>query len=144
MDGVRSDSVKQRLGSLEATMEQIRAVLVNQQTRPRHRRGSPQTEDDDSDRSTVSRGSRPHMERGGVSHTHRYQGNRRKLEIPIFKGDDAFGWLVRIERYFRLNGVRVHEKLDAAVIALEEKALHWFQWWEEQTPSRAWDEFKIA
>jgi hypothetical protein len=58
------------------------------------------------------------------------------LEIPIFKGDDAYGWLVRIERYFRLNGVRVHEKLDAAVIALEDKALNWFQWWEEQTPSR--------
>jgi hypothetical protein len=38
----------------------------------------------------------------------------------------------------------VHEKLDAAVIALEEKALNWFQWWEEQTPSRAWDQFKIA
>ncbi|CAJ2662268.1 unnamed protein product [Trifolium pratense] len=138
----RSDSVEQRLGSLEATMEQIRAMLVDQQTRPRHRRGrhqrrgSPRTEDDDSDRSTASR--------GGVSHTHRYQGNRRKLEIPIFKGDDAYGWLVRIERYFRLNGVRVHEKLDAAVIALEEKALNWFQWWEEQTPSRAWDEFKIA
>jgi hypothetical protein len=66
------------------------------------------------------------------------------LEIPIFKGDDAYGWLVRIERYFRLNGVRVHEKLDAAVIALEEKALNWFQWWEEQTPSQAWDQFKIA
>jgi hypothetical protein len=82
--------------------------------------------------------------RGGGSHTQRYHGNRRKLEIPIFKGDDAYGWLVRIERYFRLNGVRVHEKLDAAVIALEEKALNWFQWWEEQTPSRAWDQFKIA
>jgi hypothetical protein len=52
--------------------------------------------------------------------------------------------LVRIERYFRLNEVRVHEKLDAAVIALEDKALNWFVWLEEQTASRTWDEFKLS
>jgi hypothetical protein len=55
-----------------------------------------------------------------------------------------FQQLVRIERYFRLNEVRVHEKLDAAVIALEDKALNWFVWWEEQTASRTWDEFKLS
>jgi hypothetical protein len=43
-----------------------------------------------------------------------------------------------------LNEVRVQEKLDAAVIALEDKALNWFVWWEEQTASRTWDEFKLS
>lgn len=29
-------------------------------------------------------------------------------------------------------------------MAVEEKALNWFQWWEEQTPLRTWEGFKIA
>jgi hypothetical protein len=43
-----------------------------------------------------------------------------------------------------LNEVRVREKLDAAVIALEDKAFYWFVWREEQTASRTWDEFKLS
>jgi hypothetical protein len=43
-----------------------------------------------------------------------------------------------------LNEVRVQEKLDAAVIALEDKAFYWFVWREEQTASRTWDEFKLS
>ena len=66
------------------------------------------------------------------------------MEIPVFKGDDAYGWLVRVERYFRLNEVREHDKVDAVMIAMEDRALNWFQWWEDQTPLRSWEEFKEA
>ncbi|GAU45214.1 hypothetical protein TSUD_244190 [Trifolium subterraneum] len=47
----------------------------------------------------------------------------------------------RVPRY-QGGRLRVHEKLDAVVITLEDKALNWFVWWEEQTASRTWDEFK--
>ena len=66
------------------------------------------------------------------------------MDVPVFSGDDAHGWLVRVERYFCINGVREREKLDAVVMALEDKALNWFQWWEDQAPLRTWEEFKIA
>jgi len=49
-----------------------------------------------------------------------------------------------VEQYFRLNEVREHDKLDAVMIALEDKALNWFQWWEDKTPLRTWEEFKEA
>ncbi|CAJ2638342.1 unnamed protein product [Trifolium pratense] len=141
MEAARADALEQRMGNVENTLDEIR-LLLRERNRPRQRQGRPRrrpspTEDDDrSDGSMVSRESRPRFPR--------YQGHRRKLEIPIFKGDDAYGWLVRIERYFRLNEVRVRDKLDAAVIALEDKALNWFVWWEEQTASRTWDEFKLS
>ncbi|MCI34501.1 hypothetical protein A2U01_0055721, partial [Trifolium medium] len=35
---------------------------------------------------------------------------------------DAYGWLVRVERYFRLNEVRMQDKVDTVVLAMEEKA----------------------
>ena len=66
----------------------------------------------------------------------------RKLELPIFEGEDPLGWIFRVERYFTVNGVTEAERLDAAVVSLEGKALAWFQWMEARTPVRSWQEFK--
>ena len=66
----------------------------------------------------------------------------RKIELPIFSGDDAYGWLVRVERYFRVNQIEDHEKLELVLVAMEGDALTWFQWWEEQAPFPSWRDFK--
>ncbi|KAJ1377544.1 Retrotransposon gag domain [Sesbania bispinosa] len=71
-----------------------------------------------------------------------YRG--RKLEIPIFSGDDAYGWINRVERYFKVNDMDDCEKLGAVLVALEDRALNWYHWWEEQTPSPSWVQFKEA
>jgi len=36
------------------------------------------------------------------------------------------------------------DKLDAVIIALEDQALSWYQWWEDQDPNRTWTAFKGA
>ncbi|XP_073220670.1 uncharacterized protein [Cicer arietinum] len=68
----------------------------------------------------------------------------RKLEIPIFAGDDAFGWTHRLERYFLLKEVTEEEKMQATVMALEGKALSWYHWWEKCNPNSNWEGFKIV
>lgn len=68
----------------------------------------------------------------------------RKLSIPIFDGDDAFGWINRVERYFDLKGVLDEEKLQPAMVAMEGKALTWYQWWEFCSPNQTWSAFKEA
>ncbi|TXG48663.1 hypothetical protein EZV62_024538 [Acer yangbiense] len=35
----------------------------------------------------------------------------KKLELPLFHGDDAFGWLFRAERYFEINGIPEIERV---------------------------------
>jgi len=35
----------------------------------------------------------------------------RKLEIPIFDGEDTNSWTTRVERYFDLKGMSGEEKL---------------------------------
>jgi len=42
----------------------------------------------------------------------------RKLQIPIFQGNNAYGWIFRAERYFKLNLEVKEEKLDVVVITL--------------------------
>ena len=65
----------------------------------------------------------------------------RKLKMLIFEGEDAYGWVYRVERYFAINGLSEGEKLMAAALCLEGKTLMWFQW-REQQPLRPWGEFK--
>lgn len=52
---------------------------------------------------------------------------RRRMEVLMFTGDDAHAWIVQVERYFKLNAVREDEKLGAVVVALEDRALNWYQ-----------------
>ncbi|XP_072059552.1 uncharacterized protein [Arachis hypogaea] len=66
----------------------------------------------------------------------------RKLDLPVFSGEDPNGWLVRMERYFRVIGVVLAQRLDFATMALEGEALTWFEWWEEYTPFQTWRRFK--
>ena len=66
----------------------------------------------------------------------------RKIDLPIFDGDDPPGWIFRIERYFKVNHVEEEERLDTVVLSLEGRALNWFQWREIRAPIRVWEEFK--
>ncbi|XP_057436668.1 uncharacterized protein LOC130729063 [Lotus japonicus] len=68
----------------------------------------------------------------------------RKLEIPIFGGEDAYGWIHKLERYFELRGVADDERMQATLLALEGKALSWFQWCERCNPTPTWEGFKLA
>ncbi|KAF7836177.1 Retrovirus-related Pol polyprotein from transposon 17.6 [Senna tora] len=72
----------------------------------------------------------------------REYGKYRRLELPIFNGEDPIGWLFRVERYFIVNAVPGEEKLDAVAVCMEGKALNWLQWLEVRKPVQSWSEFK--
>lgn len=64
--------------------------------------------------------------------------------MPIFSSDDPSGWLFRVERYFILNHMVESEKITAAVVCLEGKALGWYQWMEVRSPILTWPVFRSA
>ncbi|KAI0493558.1 hypothetical protein KFK09_023677 [Dendrobium nobile] len=66
----------------------------------------------------------------------------RKLKMPVFEGEDGHGWIYKVERYFAVNGLTEDEKLTAAGLCLEGKALAWYQWRDKRKPIRNWREFK--
>lgn len=86
---------------------------------------------------------RPLMASGGLvlaqigvdSHT-------RKFKIPIFEGEDTYGWIYCIERYFAVNRLLAKEKLMSVGLYLEGKALAWYHWSERRQPMQLWAEFK--
>ncbi|XP_020705860.1 uncharacterized protein LOC110116562 [Dendrobium catenatum] len=62
--------------------------------------------------------------------------------MPIFEGEGTHGWIYKVERYYAVNGLTEEEKLTAAGLCLEGKALAWYQWRDMRRPIRSWREFK--
>lgn len=51
----------------------------------------------------------------------------RKLDLPVFEGNNPDGWILRAERYFSFYRLNEEEKLEAAVVGLDGEALLWYQ-----------------
>ena len=87
-------------------------------------------------------------DKGSGNRDHAERQNRdgevtwQKLEIPIFDGGDAFGWTNKVEHYFEIKGVEEEDQIQAAMVAMEGKALTWYQWWEFCTKNPNWTDFK--
>nr|GEW78350.1 ankyrin repeat-containing protein [Tanacetum cinerariifolium] len=67
----------------------------------------------------------------------------RKLKMPLFDGEDVYGWVYQAERFFEVHGLNTTgERLRAAVLSLEGPALSWFRWINNREPFRNWEELK--
>ena len=60
-------------------------------------------------------------DRGEGEHTPRRVLGRR-LALPIFAGDNAYRWVIKVEMYFQINGVEDDEKLELSLVAKEGEA----------------------
>lgn len=70
--------------------------------------------------------------------------NDKRIEMPIFNGEDPEGWFYRVEIYLSINEYSEEEKLRIARLYFEGRALKWFKWYNDREPFQSWDEFKIA
>ena len=66
----------------------------------------------------------------------------RKLKMPIFEGEDAHGWIYRMERYFDIQEIQEMDQLWAAVLCMEGPALSWYRWSEGRALFRSWEGLK--
>ncbi|GJZ61025.1 hypothetical protein Tco_0617162 [Tanacetum coccineum] len=55
----------------------------------------------------------------------KYEHRMRKLKMPLFDGEDAYGWIYRVERYFEIQELPLQEQLRAAALCMEDEALSW-------------------
>lgn len=60
----------------------------------------------------------------------------------MFDGTNPDRWILRAERFFNFYGLTEVEKVEATVVALEGKALSWFQWEHRRRPIDRWDQVK--
>ncbi|CAH1451320.1 unnamed protein product [Lactuca virosa] len=87
---------------------------------------------------SFKKGPKEYKNKGGG----RQMGEFRKLKAPIFEGEDAFGWIYKVKRFFEIQDIGVRDRLKAATICLDGKALAWFRWSQARNPFRSWEELK--
>ena len=70
-------------------------------------------------------------------------GNKlKKVEMPIFNGDDPDSWLFRAERYFQIHKLTDFEKMTVATISFEGPTLNWYRSQEEREKFTDWANLK--
>ena len=56
----------------------------------------------------------------------------------------AYSWINKLECFFQMRDILEEEKIQAVMVALDGKALSWFQWWETCNSDIGWGDFKIV
>lgn len=132
-------TIQQLQGRTEDIMRvlQERLPVGNNTLPPHHGPRQTGTETEGENAEDPPGQNKPPLHNVGVGN-HENQGERdgqryRRLEMPVFDGEDPMGWVFRMERY-SVNGISEAEKLDAAIVGLEGKALNWFQWAKTRAP----------
>lgn len=107
---------------LRGLLERLELRLPRKKKRRRRARSSTVVNDGDEDEDDDSSTNSDETVGESLRPRHRYRG--RKVEIPVFEGEEAYSWLVKVERYFKINGVKEEEMLEAVMIALDGRALN--------------------
>ncbi|KFK22868.1 hypothetical protein AALP_AAs42979U000100, partial [Arabis alpina] len=61
----------------------------------------------------------------------------RRIEMPLFSGDNAESWVQRMEQYFELGNFSELDKLQAVRVCFLEDAWSWYQWERDRNPFRS-------
>ncbi|KAA0067416.1 retrotransposon protein [Cucumis melo var. makuwa] len=51
----------------------------------------------------------------------------KKLDIPVFSGENPKSWVYRAEHYFDINELADEEKVKVAVVSFGQDAVNWFR-----------------
>lgn len=67
----------------------------------------------------------------------------KKIELPIFSGEDAYGWIALAERFFRIGGYGELMKIELVSVSLRGDVLSWFYSEILRSPFFSWNDFKV-
>ncbi|XP_031479935.1 uncharacterized protein LOC116250452 [Nymphaea colorata] len=84
----------------------------------------------------------------GFNHRRRDRQNEEprlpmpKMDFPKFNGKRPKEWVYKAEQYFICQEIAEQHKIRLAKMYLEEEAMQWYCFWEEDYPNATWDLFK--
>ncbi|XP_010445504.1 PREDICTED: uncharacterized protein LOC104728178 [Camelina sativa] len=66
----------------------------------------------------------------------------KNVEMPLFDGTEAYSWIARVERFFRMGGFTDADRLELVSVSLTGDALSWYNWEINRLPFQSWLQFK--
>lgn len=69
---------------------------------------------------------------------------RMKLDVPLFDGSDAHGWIFKISQFFTYHHTPEEDRITIASFYLDGPALAWYQWMHRNQQIVSWTQFLTA
>ncbi|XP_010495484.1 PREDICTED: uncharacterized protein LOC104772583 [Camelina sativa] len=66
----------------------------------------------------------------------------RKIEIPLFDGENAEAWVQRVEQYFEMEDFTEEEKLKAVQMCFDGEAISLYRLKRDRNPFTSWEQVK--
>ncbi|KAA0054184.1 retrotransposon protein [Cucumis melo var. makuwa] len=66
----------------------------------------------------------------------------KKLEIPVFNGENPETWIYRAEHYFDINELADEDKVKVAVVGFGSDEVNWFCWSNNRKKVKSWEDLK--
>ncbi|KAA0056333.1 transposon Tf2-1 polyprotein isoform X1 [Cucumis melo var. makuwa] len=66
----------------------------------------------------------------------------KKIEMPVFTGEDSDSWLFRADRYFQIHKLTESEKMLVSTVSFDGPALNWYRSQEERDKFTSWSNMK--
>ena len=66
----------------------------------------------------------------------------KKVEMPVFNGEDPYSWLFRANRYFQIHKLIDAEKVLVATTSFDGPTLNWYRAQEERDKFTGWSNLK--
>ena len=70
------------------------------------------------------------------------QSKFKKIEMPVFVGNDPESWLFRAERYFQIHRLTESEKMKVSIISFDRATLDWYRSHEDRDLFVNWEDLK--
>ena len=67
----------------------------------------------------------------------------KKLEMPIFTGENPESWVFRAEHFFEINSLPEAEKVKVAVVSFGQDEIDWYRWSNHRKKVEGWEDLKV-
>ncbi|KAA0065941.1 retrotransposon protein [Cucumis melo var. makuwa] len=66
----------------------------------------------------------------------------KKLEMPMFLGENPESWVYRAEHFFKINNLPEAEKVKVVVVSFGQDEVDWYRWSHNRKKVESWEDLK--
>ncbi|TYK15071.1 Ty3/gypsy retrotransposon protein [Cucumis melo var. makuwa] len=130
-------SLKEMMLEMKKSMDRLADELRDQSYKKKEESGT-------SDGSIMKmKGKMEETDVTGEIHTHQIDRSKyKKLEMPMFLGENPESWVYRAEHFFEINNLPEAEKVKVAVVSFGQDEVDWYRWSHNRRKVESWEDLK--
>ncbi|TYK23218.1 retrotransposon protein [Cucumis melo var. makuwa] len=139
LEGTKKEvlSLKEMMLEMKKSMDRLADELRDQSYKKKEESGT-------SDGSIMKmKGKMEETDLTGEVNTHLADRSKyKKLEMPMFLGENPESWVYCAEHFFEINNLLEAEKVKVAVVSFGQDEVDWYRWSHNRKKVESWEDLK--